>query len=677
MSHVTAITPDRYDLQDDGSVWSDQYQQRVFDPGRRVPVAETNRAEHVLVIGFGAGIELLHLIRDRIECQRKTSITICEAHPPELQSLRKLWSAIAPADAVTTQLADQWPAPVTGLYRLRCRPNVQALTHANAASTVDLTLAFGNPAQLLAELTGPFDLICFHPTLGGLSLRGDSNARLAALRSVSNQTTLLTGATRQASGGASALQSLHQQLSRHGVIISQTDSAWFGRWRQIRKQATGSPGSVSPVASGDVAIIGAGIAGISVAKLLARAGMKVTILEQHHSPLSGGSAQPVLAGHLHFSSDDNPLARLSRAAHRLLADGSATPALGRLQLLPDANEAERARSMLRKLGLPGSLVSVVNEAEASELAGLPLYRPALWQPSTDLVSPPSLLAKLSAGVGLKTGVTVSAIRADDADWALIDSQGRVSTRARIIIVCTGAGPPPVIGVHGHCDPRERARQTRSIQTSLIAGQSTQLIDEFSRRLRCIVGAESYACPLPDGSVLTGASYRAAQTMAGQSGASAPFAAVLETDRLANVEAWRLLAGTTPNHGCNVKGDFVGYRHVTSDHLPIIGAIPDEHLAREHWVDYHRDDRLTLPRLPNLYMAGGFGSRGGLWSALAATVLHDLILSSQPPIERSLMRAIAPDRFLRKAIRRYNTPDACTMLTPSDLPNDGHATRTTP
>ena len=677
MSHVTAIRADQYDLQDDGSVWSKQYRHYVFDPARRLRPSEAARAERVLMMGFGAGVELLHLLRAHSERRDMISVTICEAHPPEPQSLRDLWSAVAPADDVLTQVLDQWPEPVAGLHRLQCRPKVQTHVAADTAKPVDLTLAFGNPAQLLGELTGPFDLVCFHSTLGGLSLAGGSNVRLAALRSLTSQAALLTGSTHQTTGGEGELRSLHQQLSRCGIIITQHDYAWYGRWREFRKQTARSPGFSPPATAGDVAVIGAGIAGISVAEMLARSGMKVTILEQHDAAISGGSAQPVLAGHLHFSRDDNLLARLSRAAQSLHKDHSATSAIGRLQLLPDSDAAQNARGMLNRLNLPSKLVSLVSAGQASELAGVPIRQPALWHSCTGLISPPSLLSNLPVGVEIKTGVMVSAIRADGAEWALIDCRGRAIIRARIIIVCTGAGPPAVTGVLGDSDAHEAALETKSIRTRLVAGQSTQLSDDFSARLRCIVGADAYACPLPDGSVLTGASYRAAQTTVVGSGALTGIAPELAADRQANLHAWRRLVGVPPEHACDVKADFVGYRHTTSDHLPIIGAIPNEHLAREHWADYHRDDRLPLPRLPNLYMAGGFGSRGGLWSALAATVLHDLILSSQPPIERSLMSAIAPDRFLRKAIRRYDTPDACTMLTPSDSPNDGHATRTIP
>ena len=67
------------------------------------------------------------------------------------------------------------------------------------------------------------------------------------------------------------------------------------------------------------AIVGAGIAGASVAHALARRGWQVTVFDQEVRPAGGASGLPAGLAVPHVSADDNPRSRLSRSGTRLLA----------------------------------------------------------------------------------------------------------------------------------------------------------------------------------------------------------------------------------------------------------------------------------------------------------------------------------------------------------------------
>jgi tRNA 5-methylaminomethyl-2-thiouridine biosynthesis bifunctional protein len=97
--------------------------------------------------------------------------------------------------------------------------------------------------------------------------------------------------------------------------------------------------------------------------------------------------------------------------------------------------------------------------------------------------------------------------------------------------------------------------------------------------------------------------------------------------------------------------FEGWRHATPDRLPLIGALPDEADIRSDPRAFARNDRLALPTLPGLYMHAALGARGLVWSMLGAELLADLAEGCAPPIESDLIRALAPERFLRQALRR--------------------------
>jgi tRNA 5-methylaminomethyl-2-thiouridine biosynthesis bifunctional protein len=81
------------------------------------------------------------------------------------------------------------------------------------------------------------------------------------------------------------------------------------------------------------------------------------------------------------------------------------------------------------------------------------------------------------------------------------------------------------------------------------------------------------------------------------------------------------------------GQFVGIRCVAGDRLPIIGA---------------------LPQRPGIFVATALGSRGILWSALAAKLIADQVLAGDFALltrlgfTSALAAALAPDRFLAGA-----------------------------
>jgi tRNA 5-methylaminomethyl-2-thiouridine biosynthesis bifunctional protein len=74
------------------------------------------------------------------------------------------------------------------------------------------------------------------------------------------------------------------------------------------------------------------------------------------------------------------------------------------------------------------------------------------------------------------------------------------------------------------------------------------------------------------------------------------------------------------------------------------------IERDHAL-LRRDDRLPLPVLPDLHVAGAFGGRGLLWSVLVAELLAARLDAEPSPLERPLAAALDPGRFLRRSLRR--------------------------
>jgi tRNA 5-methylaminomethyl-2-thiouridine biosynthesis bifunctional protein len=93
---------------------------------------------------------------------------------------------------------------------------------------------------------------------------------------------------------------------------------------------------------------------------------------------------------------------------------------------------------------------------------------------------------------------------------------------------------------------------------------------------------------------------------------------------------------------------VGFRCVAPDRLPLVGAVPDIAAAGTVSAGAHLAD---LPRLPGLFAACAYGSRGLLWSALAGELIADLVDGTPPLVEKSLAAAIDPARFRLRQLRR--------------------------
>jgi tRNA 5-methylaminomethyl-2-thiouridine biosynthesis bifunctional protein len=92
-----------------------------------------------------------------------------------------------------------------------------------------------------------------------------------------------------------------------------------------------------------------------------------------------------------------------------------------------------------------------------------------------------------------------------------------------------------------------------------------------------------------------------------------------------------------------------------DHLPVAGPVPDATAIARDAVRLRADDRLALPTLPGLWIVGAFGGRGLLWSVLCAELLASRLEREPAPLERALAESLDPGRFIRRALRRPDSP----------------------
>jgi len=89
----------------------------------------------------------------------------------------------------------------------------------------------------------------------------------------------------------------------------------------------------------------------------------------------------------------------------------------------------------------------------------------------------------------------------------------------------------------------------------------------------------------------------------------------------------------------------GLRPASPDRLPLVGQIPLGSAVKSS------DTHENIAYHPGLYTLAGYGARGLVWSALAAEMLASRLSEEPQPLERELMQAMAPARYLLRNARR--------------------------
>jgi tRNA 5-methylaminomethyl-2-thiouridine biosynthesis bifunctional protein len=96
---------------------------------------------------------------------------------------------------------------------------------------------------------------------------------------------------------------------------------------------------------------------------------------------------------------------------------------------------------------------------------------------------------------------------------------------------------------------------------------------------------------------------------------------------------------------------VGWRTNTPDRLPLVGAVPATPADGSPLPDQPRH----WPRVPGLFVASGFGSRGLTWAPLVGRLIASWIADAPYPLPADLVDALDPARFATRKVRASRRP----------------------
>jgi tRNA 5-methylaminomethyl-2-thiouridine biosynthesis bifunctional protein len=609
----------------------------VFLHGNDLPARWAGRRIFTIIeAGFGPGLNFLATWQawrdDEHRCERLHFVSI-ERSPFLRADLAILHARHTGFAALSAQLRAAWPPLVPGLHRLHFDDE-----------RVTLTLAFDEASEAVRGLrlaADAFYLDGFAP---------DRNPEMWSPY-------LLKAMARLAAPGAtaatySAAGSVRDALIAAGFQVEKRPG--FGRKRDMLaayyapRWTVRGPRIRAPWPERHAIVVGAGLAGAAVAARLAVRGWRVDLVERAGAP--SGAASSLRAGVFqpHISRDDNLLSRFTRAgflyALRLWTNSlhaGAAPlwrGCGVLQLADGAENEARVADTGVALAHPVEYAMHVTRNDASALAGRSLSIGGWWFPSAGFVPPAAIVqiqlnhATRYAGTGAPTMVhldrAVSSLQRDGDRWSVRDLAGAEVAAAPVVVLANGCDVVSLADIDG--EPLRRSR-----------GQQSYLRAPPFLAPRVVVGGDGYVLPAVDGIAVAGATYDR------DNDNSRPDAA---SDAVNLARAERMLPGSTAAIDAATVAGGVGFRCVATDRLPLVGAIADVDRARAGQDSLAGAHLADLPRVPGLYGAFAFASRGLSWSALAAEVLASEIDAEPAPLSRSLLDAIDPGRFVLKALR---------------------------
>ena len=389
----------------------------------------------------------------------------------------------------------------------------------------------------------------------------------------------------------------------------------------------------------DVLVIGAGIAGTSIANQYHRLGVSVCVVDSGSGPGQATSAHDGAITHPALGRTASGLHRLALAAYRMVEldcasawDHRGVFALAKIGMPFDE---EALQTKLIQLGITADIGEYVSAEGARKRFGI--ERVGVWFSGAGSINLATLCKeRILSCKGLQTiwSSPIERLELKGELWSALDKNGSSIATAQTVVLANAFGAQDLLTPFG------QKLYLKPVRGQLSIFRIDQQSDLLERIPRINLSGDGYCTPPvwnPETQSyrwLVGSTYDENQNSTQASAASD------EHNR-------RLAAGLLRPHTIDpakltVTDQFVGVRCVSKDRLPIIGAVSG---------------------LPNLYLATALGSRGLLWSTLASAIIPALSHSSDFALERlarfgldsESLSLLSPTRFLAGALASNSKP----------------------
>ncbi len=564
--------------------------QRVFlEPAGFDALLDEARPIVVGELGFGTGLNFAVIARRCLAAGVRLHFLSFEAAPFAAEDFAEIAASRQSAEPIYAELTAVYPPLLAGWHH-----------RSLAAGRVRLSVYWGTAEAGLAGLTrqrAPVDLWLLDGFAPDRNPDMWSEELLERLGSCAARGTRVTTFT--AAGHV-----------RRSLIAAGFDTRRVDQRPHKRESLAGiytEPGLARPSRPERVTVVGAGIAGASIARELASSGIAVRVAEAENAPARGASSIPATVMHPRLHHDGSDPAELKAiayahaiAATRSLIEDPATgiQRSGALQIPSPNFPAERLAAVADRYAQTGLGVALVDERSARELAGdqnLRLEGPALWFPDACTVNTPVLTRKLLEHPNIEV-VTESILE----DWPEEPTVLACGMAARSF---PGAAFLELGQVTGQLDLVNRGNSALQNLTAPITGWG-------------------YLAPLDETTIGVGATYE-----------YQPWPQERATE--ANLKHLQRLLGEVGEALPRSREQKRAIRCVSSDRNPVIGPLTD----LEGNEDVHR------------LVSVGHGSMGTVTSHLAATLITATLTGQFEPLDARLLALVSTSRFRNRQARR--------------------------
>ncbi|HEY1095613.1 MAG TPA: tRNA (5-methylaminomethyl-2-thiouridine)(34)-methyltransferase MnmD [Alphaproteobacteria bacterium] len=544
----------------------------VFLQGNKLPHAWQDQERFVIAeTGFGTGLNFLATVKLFNEqpgkCRHLHYISV-ERHPLSAEQLNTALQPWRAFGLETQRLQDVYPLRIPGFHTC------------HLACNITLTLIFDDVLKAFDDLSASVDawfLDGFAPAKNP-AMWNDSLYQLMAR--LSHAGTTLASFT--------AAGDVRRGLEAAGFTIERVSGFANKRHRIIG--TFNGPTKKEIKAPQKIAIIGAGLAGATMAHALQRQNINCTIFDRH--PQSGLNASGNQLGLInpkldvgHAAINDLGMSMYHFALHRLhdMADKIDLQQSGALHLATDKAKAQRQQKIISDLSWLPEHVEIVDAQKANTLSGVTISADsALYYPDA---------------VTLNTAKMVSALLDHcDVHWEHeITSLATLQKNYDTIII---ASAEAAIALYPELD---KILQPMRGQVTYFKAPGT---------LNCPVIAGHYVAPVDAETWVTGATFQRQRTD------SAP----QDVDDQTNLAALPDLLFDLPEQTA-ITGHWAQIRYTTPDRRPLLGPIAED-----------------------VYLATGLGSHGLQYSFILAEILASQLTGAPLPVAKNVLDFVHLHRY---------------------------------
>ena len=587
------------------------------------------KSEHLVIAetGFGTGLNFLlavdHWLRHADSTSTLTFISV-EAFPLAKTDLSKAHAGVTRLPDMHKALQAQWPGPLPGIHRLSFLHN-----------RVRLLLLFGDVLTMLKDqqfVADAWFLDGFAPAKNPKMWSDEVFTEITRLSGPSTRLASFTAAGNVRRG----LQSVGFQVDRragygskrHCIEATLTSSAFN---REVKIPWLRLPKPESSGRRPSIAIIGAGIAGRTLARRLKQQQFDVTTIAGPGSKAFSGSLLPraLIAPRLVRGAD----------AYAQFWAQAYSDAICELDRLDDGYLWQGERGLLFRFreadqkNLRGLKASTAWPDEWMEFqaAEHDKHDDALFFPKSGAIDPAHLFRLLGEQINIHADI--HQLRQTQDGWELIDDNKRIVCQADIVIIAAGTGSSTLL---------ERPDGLRNGSGQLIS--------------LCPADPPKQAV-LHDGYLTT-----ADQTGRVIAGATITRANAMQKPQTSEQASTEILSRLSDYLGPVNPGlkeldlaAWAGGRCDTVDHLPMAGPVQNHKAFNEDYRNLFHGVRLaTLPDpkwLSGLYAMTGLGARGFQAAFLLADHVTAMISGQPLPLGQSVTADLLPCRFQIRKLKK--------------------------